>query len=362
MRVLTLGIALLASACASTPEPALPEPPAAIADNAQTWLTQHQVASVSIAAIEDGRFAWVAAYGERAPGRVATPDTPYNVASLAKPVSAETILRLVSAGRLSLDAPMSAHWIDPDIAADPRRDQLTLRVALSHRTGFPNWRRMTDGVLRFTSAPGEGFTYSGEGYEYARRYTQAARNESFEQLATDLVLRPVGMTSTSYVRQPWFTDRIARPYVEDGSVGDPSINEPGDMLASDDLYTTAADYARFVISVMNNEGVSPEIARERLEYTTDLRGDDCAGLSREECPTSIGMGMGWMVFRYEGETIITHSGSDSGEQALAFFIPERRAGLVIITNSANGRRIFPDIAEALYPGLKFNAVLRMQAG
>ncbi len=354
-----LGLIVLLSACASAPEAR--EPPAAIASNATSWLAQHQVASVSIAAIEEGRIAWVAAYGERAPGRPATPDTPYNVASLAKPVSAETILRLVSTGQLDLDAPMSAHWIDPDIAGDPRRDRLTLRVALSHRTGFANWRRMTDGVLRFTSEPGEGFTYSGEGYEYARRYTQAARGADFEQLADELVFRPIGMGNSAYTRRAWFADRIAMAHSEDGSIGEPVINEPGEMLASDDLYTTAGDYARFVIAVMNNQGVSAQIARERLNFATDIRGDDCGGLASADCPEGIGMGMGWMVFRYAGETVITHSGSDSGEQALAFFIPERRSGLVIITNSANGRRVFPEIAEALYPGHPFNAVLRLQA-
>lgn len=112
---------------------------------------------------------------------------------------------------------------------------------------------------------------------------------------------------------------------------------------------------------MNNQGVSAQIARERLNFATDIRGDDCGGLASADCPEGIGMGMGWMVFRYAGETVITHSGSDSGEQALAFFIPERRSGLVIITNSANGRRVFPEIAEALYPGHPFNAVLRLQA-
>jgi CubicO group peptidase (beta-lactamase class C family) len=359
MRFVVLSLALVLSACASAPE--VREPPAAIADNAQRWLTQHQVASVSIAVIEDGRIAWTAAYGERAPGQPATPDTPYNVASLAKPVSAETMLQLVSAGELDLDAPMSRHWVDPDLANDPRRDQLTLRIALSHRTGFANWRRMTDGVLRFDSEPGEGFTYSGEGYEYARRHTQAARGAAFEQLANERVFRPIGMNHTAYTRRAWFADRVAAPYLDDGGVGEPVINEPGDMLASDDLYTTAGDYARFMLSVMNNEGVSAEIARERLNYATDIRGDECGGLPASDCPTGIGMGMGWMVFRYDGETVVTHSGSDSGEQALAFFIPERRSGVVIITNSANGRRIFPEIAEVLYPRHKFNAVLRMQA-
>lgn len=358
MRIQFLALAVALGACASAAAPR--SAPAAIETAAPQWLAQHQVASVAIAYIEDGRIAWTAAYGEQSPGVPATVNSLYNVASLAKPVSAETMLRLASQGRVDLDAPMSAHWIDPDIANDPRRDVLTLRVALSHRTGFANWRRMSGGVLAFQSEPGQGFTYSGEGYEYARRATQAATGD-FEASAQRLVFGPIGMEQTAYTRRDWFGGRIAVPHDGEGGVNTPSINEPGEGLASDDLYTTVGDYARFVISVMNNEGVSAEIAQQRLQYSTELTEGDCGGLPAEICPRGVGMGLGWMVFHYEGETVVNHSGSDAGEQALAFFIPERRTGVVILTNSASGKKLFPLIVEQLYPNQPYVELLRLQA-
>ncbi len=301
--------------------------------------------------------------GEQSPGVRATSNTLYNVASLAKPISAEVMLRLVSDERLSLDEPMSRHWIDPDIANDPRRDLLTLRIALSHRTGFPNWRRMTNGVLTFQSEPGAGFTYAGEGYEYARRYTQLGTGEPFERSAQRLVLDPIGMHNTAYTRRDWFAGRIAVPHDESGAALEPDINDR-EMLASDDLYTTVGDYARFVIAVMNNEGVSADIASQRLAYDVELRDGGCggdSGLSMEACPLGVGMAMGWMVFRYEGETVVTHGGSDTGEQTLAFFVPERRMGVVMFTNSANGKRVFPQIVAQLYPNQNYLELLRAQA-
>lgn len=358
-RALVLVFALLAGACASAPAPV---PPAALADNAPLWLAELNVASVSIAYIEDGRIAWTAAYGEARPGVPANPQTLYNVASLAKPVSAETMLRLASAERVALDEPMSRYWIDPDLADDPRRDALTLRVALSHRTGFANWRRLTGGKLTFQTEPGTAFTYAGEGFEYARRYTQARTGEDFQTAAQRLVLDPLGMTSTSYTRRDWFAERIAAAYNEEGVASDIDIND--EMLASDDLITTAEDYARFMLAVMNNEGVSPEIARQRLQYDIDLRDGGCGGengLPMEACPLSVGMGLGWMVFRYEGETVVNHTGSDWGEQALAFFVPETRSGVVILSNSANGRRVFPQIVAELYGNDAYLALLRAQA-
>ena len=58
-------------------------------------LEQHNVPSVSIAEIEDGRIVRVSAYGMQTASEPATPKTLYNIASMTKPISAETELRLI---------------------------------------------------------------------------------------------------------------------------------------------------------------------------------------------------------------------------------------------------------------------------
>ncbi|HRO03502.1 MAG TPA: serine hydrolase domain-containing protein, partial [Terricaulis sp.] len=150
----------------------------------------------------------------------------------------------------------------------------------------------------------------------------------------------------------------------EGAALAPSIRER-EMNAADDLYTTVGDYARFMLSVMNGEGVSPGIAAQRYVYPAELREGGCGEgegrLAMEACPDGVGMGLGWMVFRYGDETLIMHTGSDDGEQAIAFFVPERRLGVVIFTNSAHGSRLYPEIVAQLYPNEKFIAFLRMQA-
>ena len=133
-------------------------------------LKKHRVAGVGAAIIRKGQIAWTNVYGEQGPGVPATAQTMFNVASLTKRVTAETILRLVAAGQISLDEPMASHWVDPDTADDPRHRLLTPRIALSHQTGFLNWRRMSkSGKLAFVFDPGTGFGYSGEGYNYRRQ-------------------------------------------------------------------------------------------------------------------------------------------------------------------------------------------------
>jgi CubicO group peptidase (beta-lactamase class C family) len=50
---------------------------------------------------------------------------------------------------------LSPYWTDPDVANDPRKEQLTARMVLTHTTGFPNWRFFrTDGKLVSAELPG----------------------------------------------------------------------------------------------------------------------------------------------------------------------------------------------------------------
>lgn len=157
-------------------------------EKALEWLETYDVPSVAVAYVEDGQLAWTAVYGEQSAGVPATEETLYNIASMTKPITAETILRLVSDRKISLDEPMSAHWIDPDIAGNPWHDKLTPAIALSHRTGFINWRFQTNDTLEFLWEPGTKTGYSGEGYNYVARFAEKKLGQPFEALAQDMCL------------------------------------------------------------------------------------------------------------------------------------------------------------------------------
>jgi len=325
---------------------------------APRWLAEHKVPSVAVAYLRDGAVQWTRVYGEQAAGVRATPQTLYNVASLAKPVSAETMLRLASRGRVSLDEPLAAHWVDPDVAADPRHQRLTLRLALGHRTGFPNWRPQ-GGALAFQQDPGTQLGYSGEGYEYARRFAERKLGAPWETLLSETVLEPLGMKSTSPTRKDWFERRIAVPFGPEGRYGEPSIRTA--PLASDDLYTTIGDYAAFLASVIARRGLDPRIAAQRdsMHVVNEAATARCDPSRVRHCPR-IGMGLGWEVLEFPGETVRLHTGSDWGESAVAFYIAERRAGAVVLTNGAAGTKVWLRVIDLLFPETSFAEVARAQ--
>jgi CubicO group peptidase (beta-lactamase class C family) len=283
------------------------------------------------------------------------------MASLTKPITAETILRLASAKKLSLDESISKIWIDPDITDDPYSKLLTPRLCLSHQTGFANWRRMTGGVLKIRWKPGTQTGYSGEGYNYVGAFAERKLARPFDALAQETVLDPIGMKETSYTAKDWYSGRLAVPH-------GPKAEKPIDPIATkwnaaDLLRTTIGDYAKFVVSVMRDEGLTAAIAAERATITRDtVKPEDMEKACREagelsQCTVTAGMGLGWEVEIVNGVKILNHDGSDWGVRTLAMFVPSQGIGVVVFTNGENGMRVIRKVVEALYPNKLYAATI-----
>jgi CubicO group peptidase (beta-lactamase class C family) len=357
-KLLPIALALGAIISSSTRLLAQPEQPtpdelrAKISQDLPGWLKQYNVPSASVAYIANGRLAWTVVAGEQSPGVPATDKTLYNIASLTKPIVAETILRLASQNKLQLDESIYPYWVDPDIKNNPWNKLLTPRLCLSHQTGFANWRRMTNGILTFKFQPGTQSSYSGEGFFYVARFAQNKAGQPFDRLAQNYVLGPLGMKDTSFIVQDWFNGRLAQPYTNSVFLP-PALTSTWN--AADLVETTITDYARFVASVMRNDGLSPAIAAERLVMTRDWTSED----AREQvcthetpgtaCHISAGMGLGWQIIVHNGVTIVDHSGSDTGVNTHVFFVPSKHVGAVIFTNGENGSKVIGEIVHVLSP-------------
>lgn len=372
--VLPLGI----GACAPPPPPAtIAQAPVAsrtdLPDQAAEAaiaeiVRRHGVVTAGFGVIRDGELVWELYVGEQSPGVPAGPDTRFNVASITKTVTAETVLRLADQGRLSLDEPMAAHWLDPDIANDPRRLALTPRTALNHSTGFPNWRFfLPGGRLAFQSAPGERYSYSGEGMEYLARFTERKLGRPFPELVQEVVLGPVEMTHTSLVaRRGEAAASIARPVDEEnrfpgyycrpaGQGG--GCRPEGSYAAADDMVTTVRDYALFLRAVAAAEGYSAGMAADRDRVQTD-KGDqaivDCAAPSAP-CPDQQGYGLGFNVLRFGDAVVLEHGGADWSEVSLAHIGRPSRSGVIIFLNAPNARALaaMPELIEQIDPESPF---------
>ncbi len=297
----------------------------------EKWLKENKVPTLGLGIIENGKLKQVKVYGEIKKGVSASYNTIFNVASLTKPVTAMVALRLASLGKWNLDEPVFKYWTDPDIAKDPRNKKLTTRIILSHQTGFPNWRYLNkDKKLNFQFDPGTSYQYSGEGLEYLRKALENKFHKTLDQLANELIFKPLKMNDTRYIWDKNVdTTRLAIGYDKDGNAYETIKNRTAN--SADDLLTTIEDYGKFLVSVMNGEGLTKKVF------------DD---MTTHQIATKNGkhFGLGFEIYNFDdGNTALTHGGADKGVQTIVFIFPKTKQGLLIFTNVDDGYKVYEQL-------------------
>jgi CubicO group peptidase (beta-lactamase class C family) len=297
-------------------------------DQIQRLLTENKIPALGIGIIRDGKIKKVKVFGELKRGEPAPFDTIFNVASLTKPVVAMLTLKLVSTGKWSLDEPLDKYWIDPDLKNDPRHKKLTTRLILTHRTGFANWRWLNNSKkLEFAFEPGTKYQYSGEGFEYLRKALEKKFNKPIEKLADELIFKGLEMRDTRFFWDAKMNEsRFAVGYDTKG--GAYQINKNREANAADDLLTTVEDYGKFLVSVMNGDGLSKDVFNEMISHQVKTKENKYFGLGLEIYDLG------------NGEYALSHGGSDEGVKTLVFLLPKSKQGLIIFTNSDNGTNIY----------------------
>jgi len=299
----------------------------------EKWLIENKVPTLGLGIIENGKLKQVKVFGEIKNGASAPYNTIFNVASLTKPVTAIVALKLVSLGKWNLDEPIYKYWTDPDIANDPRNKKLTTRLILSHQTGFPNWRWMNDDKkLHFQFDPETKYQYSGEGLEYLRKALEKKFKKSLKQLANELIFQPLNVYDTRYVWDKNIdTSRLAIAYDEKGNAYETVKNKIPN--AADDLLTTIEDYGKFLVSVMNSEGLTKQVFNE-------MTSNQVATVQGKH------FGLGFEIYDLgNGEYALSHGGSDNGVQTIVFILPKTKQGLLIFTNSDTGGSVYENLLK-----------------
>jgi len=318
-------------------------------------LKDQKAAGVGIAVIRDGQVIWTGYYGEQAPGIPVSERTAFNTASVAKTLTAETLLALSAKEKIDLDEPIAGYVSNPDLQSDQRYALLTPRLLMSHRSGLRNWAyEYANGKLAFDFDPGTRFSYSGAGVELAARYAEARTGQDLQTLAFEYVLSPLGIQEVSMGHIPaWARNRLAVPMDAAGvfrSVAELDASLANDHAngAADDLVVTVPAYATLLSALISHDWLPPRERLARETIITPLEHDPIYACPPEiavRCPSAFGHAIGWQVYRYDAHTVLIHSGSDAGENALVYYSPDRKDGAVIFVNGANGWVVMTRVVE-----------------
>jgi CubicO group peptidase (beta-lactamase class C family) len=291
-------------------------------------MAAHRVPAMSVAVVDGGVVTQIRSFGKLANGRAIPQDAIYNAASLAKPVTALVALKLADKGLFDLDTPLPREVFDADLKNHEFGRMLTPRHILTHRSGLPNWRYLTEnGRLTFEFKPGEKVQYSGEGFELLRKAIEFRSRRTIEELARLYVFEPAGMAETSYLFPTGREARIVTRYDSDGKVVSTPPHKAANGAAN--LMTTAGDYGRFVAYVMNGAGLKKELAHALIDPAYPRH-------------SGINFTLGWSITEKlpGGGKAIAHTGSDAGVSAIAIGLPGQQKGLVILSNSENAMPVW----------------------
>ena len=335
------------------------------------------VPGLTAAIIKGGEIVWARGFGVKnvETKEAVTTETLFPAASLSKPVFAYAVLKLSDEKLINLDRPLVEYLPWPDLPNDPRTKLITARRVLSHSTGLLNWRFQANQPLTINATPGQAFTYSGEGIYYLQRVVEHLTGRGLGEFMRERVLKPFGMQHSSYVWQPTYKTQATSVYRGNGQrfVGGlgphmheyvaklhkplekwryedvmqiyPEIREkayPGvrggfpplptflEPNAAGSLMTTATDYARFIIRIMDST------RRGKFEITeATLREMLTPQISINN---ALAWGLGWGLEQAESRQYFWHWGEHFAYRALVFGNTQDRSGVVVFANSGTGHR------------------------
>jgi CubicO group peptidase (beta-lactamase class C family) len=317
------------------------------------WLAAYDVPGVAVALVRDGHVTWSKGYGqaEAARGVPVTPDTIFQVGSISKPVTAWGVMRLVQQGKLDLDAPVHRYltrWHLPPGPFDA--DGVTIRRLLNHSAGLNSQdyspmttrplpsleqslsgdsggvdaRRGSDDV-RITMTPGQQRSYSNGGYTLLQLAIEEVTGEPFARYMQREVLDPLGMKDSSFAWRGDQHSRTATGHDVDGrAVPRSALTEQ----AAGGLHTTVEDLAAFVAAGMTGPRGEPAgrgvLAPDRV----------AALFTAHRLPDGSMTSLGYEVQTLpDGTQAAGHGGKNVGWRAEFLTLPDRREGIVVLTNS-----------------------------
>lgn len=331
-----------------------------IDESVEQLMQAAHVTGAGIAVFHGGRIEYLKAYGSRdtEKGLPLTPDSVMTSASLSKAAFASMVMILVQEGTIDLDKPVYQYLPKPlydypryaDLKGDDRYQKLTLRILLSHTSGFPNWRAFEDDKkLRIHFDPGTRYAYSGEGIDLAQLVVETVAQKSLTDLMDEKLFRPLGMNRTSMVWQPNFESDFANGYDEYGRSLGPEKRKTPDAAGS--MQTTVSDYAKLLSAIMrrkvlNTRSVGKMLAPQIRIYSLH----QFPSLENTSTTANDGIrlryGLGWGLYSSPYGKAFFKEGHDEGWRHLALCFLDG-SGILIMTNSSNGEGIFKPVIDAI---------------
>jgi len=163
-------------------------------------------------------------------GELMEVDDTFRIGSVTKQFASAGLLKLVEAGKVSLDDPLSKYL--PDY---PEGDGVTVRQLLNHTSGIKSYTDipgyMVEGIKADLDtaqlvavfkdqpvdfAPGEKWNYNNSGYVLVGAVIEAASGQPWHEYLEQALFEPLGLDHTGYGADPEVVATQVHGYTMDG--------------------------------------------------------------------------------------------------------------------------------------------------
>lgn len=306
------------------------------------FMASTHVPGVSVAVVENGEYEWASGFGfaDLENNVPASEHTLFRLASISKPLTAVGAMELWERGKLDLDAHVQKYC-----PAFPEKSKpITTREVMGHLGGIRHYKsdsqddpeigntKYFDNPIQagidffkndpLVAEPGSHFHYSTQGYTLVGCAIEGATSEKYTDFIRTNVITPAGMSATQWDNRFAITPYRTRFYskTKDGAVQNSDFLDSTYKIPGGGWLSSAEDMAHFEVAILSGKLLK--------RSTLDLMWTPLKPSDRSE--DSYGLGFG--VRDIDGVKAVGHSGGQQGTSTNFMIAPERRAGVVVLTN------------------------------
>lgn len=325
---------------------------AAIDAHIAAQMQELRIPGLALGIVQGDQILYLQGYGVADPsGRSVTPQTPFQIASLGKPLTGVAIMQLVEQGKIELDAPVQRYLPWFRVADEVASAQITVRHLLFHTSGLPQRvgievalrgdnrvdalemrvRELKD--VQLNRPVGATYEYANSGYMILGLLIQEVSGQPYEAYLSEHLFAPLQM-SQAYTEldeakahglasgyRYWF----GVPFPGEMAVDRSALPSGGHMSAS------VEDMTHFLIANLNggrfgdNAILSPEGIAAMLDPVIPVAAQFGTGTEY--------MAMDWGSKAIGDVNVMMKGGDNADYKATMLLIPSQRLGVVMLINT-----------------------------
>lgn len=297
-------------------------------------------ACLAVALIDDRDVRTTVQCADARRARTLDARSAFEIGSVSKTMTAVLLARLIEQGRASLDDPLAKHLPPGTVVPGAAGRVITLRDVVTHTSGLPAlppgfapadmadpYASLTPqallaalGQTTLSRAPGTQFEYSNFAMLLLSLAVSRTAGADYPALLQAQLLAPLHMDGT-YVTTPPAGVVPAAGHTASGATTAPWTFAPT-LAGVGGVRATLADMTRYVQAQWTPTGdavLDRALARARVPLPV---------------PGAPDMAMNWMRMPSALGTVYTHEGGTGGFSSLVAFAPDRRRGVVVLSDTA----------------------------